>query len=65
MIKNSENKFTFKNYLKYLRKYWVLIVVFAVIGLIGSYIYISNSIGSDILFSLNKLLDAIDKLFLN
>jgi uncharacterized protein involved in exopolysaccharide biosynthesis len=43
MIKNSENKFTFKNYLKYLRKYWVLIVVFAVIGLIGSYIYISNS----------------------
>ena len=43
MIKNSENKFTFKNYLKYLRKYWVLIVVFAVIGLIGSYIYTSNS----------------------
>lgn len=43
MIKNSENKFTFKNYLKYLRKYWVLIVVFAVIGLIGSYIHISNS----------------------
>ena len=43
MIKNSENKFTFKNYLKYLRKYWVLIVIFAVIGLIGSYIYISNS----------------------
>ena len=42
MIKNSENKFTFKNYLKYLRKYWVLIVVFAAIGLIGSYIYISN-----------------------
>ena len=42
MIKNSENKFTFKNYLKYLRKYWILIAVFAAIGLIGSYIYISN-----------------------
>lgn len=42
MIKNSENKFTFKNYLKYLRKYWIIIAVFAAIGLIGSYIYISN-----------------------
>ena len=30
-----------------------------------SNIYIKNSIGSDILFNLNKLSDAIDKLFLN
>ena len=43
MIKNSDNKFTFKNYLRYLKKYWLLIVIFAIIGAVGSFFYISNS----------------------
>ena len=43
MIKNSDNRFTFKNYLRYLKKYWLLIVIFAIIGAVGSFFYISNS----------------------
>ena len=43
MIKNSDNKFTFKNYLRYLKKYWLLIVIFAIIGAVGSFFYISNN----------------------
>ena len=43
MIKNSDNRFTFKNYLRYLKKYWLLIVIFAIIGAVGSFFYISNN----------------------
>jgi len=43
MIKNTDNRFTFKNYIKYLKKYWVLVVIFAIIGIIGSLLFVSNN----------------------
>lgn len=41
-IKKNNYSFTIKDYFKYLKVHWLLIVIFALIGLIGSFAYTST-----------------------